>query len=137
MDDSIWRALGRGHTIDITTTGRRPGKPRRIELVFHNIDGRLIISGSPKPRTRGWIYNLEADPHLTFHLKRTVQADLPATARVVTDPAERRQLAEWIVANAWHNQEVEAMVRYSPFIEVTIDELATDEKEASPALDRV
>ena len=114
MDDSIRRALGRGHTIDITTTGRRTGKPRRIELVFHNIDGRLVISGSPNPRTRGWIYNLEADPHLTFHLKRTVQADLPATARVVTDPAERRQLAEWIVANAWHNQEVEAMVRLLP-----------------------
>ena len=55
----------------------------------------------------------------------------------MTDPAQRRQLAEWIVANAWHNQEVEAMVQYSPFIEVTIDELATDEKKASPALDRV
>ena len=74
MDDSIRRALGRGHTIDITTTGRRTGKPRRIELVFHNIPGRLVISGSPNPRTRGWIYTLEADPHLTFHLKRTVQA---------------------------------------------------------------
>ena len=137
MDDSIRRALGRGHTIDMTTTGRRTGKPRRIELVFHNVDGRLIISGSPNPRTRGWIYNLEADPHLTFHLKRSVHADLPATGRVITDPAERRQLAEWIVANAWPNQEVDAMVRYSPFIEVTIDELATDEMEASPALDRV
>ena len=62
---------------------------------------------------------------------------LPAMGRVITDQAERRQLAEWIVANAWPNQEVEAMVRFSPFIEVTIDELATDEMEASPALDRV
>jgi deazaflavin-dependent oxidoreductase (nitroreductase family) len=137
MDDSIRRALGRGHTIDMTTTGRRTAKPRRIELVFHNIDGRLIISGSPNRRTRGWIYNLEADPHLTFHLKRSVHADLPATGRVISDPAERRQLAEWIVANAWPNQDVETMVRFSPFVEVTIDELATDELEASPALDRV
>ena len=137
MDDSIRRALGRGHTIDMTTTGRRTGKPRRIELVFHNIDGRLIISGSPNRRTRGWIYNLEADPHLTFHLKRSVHADLPATGRVITDPAERRQLAGWIVANAWPNQDVETMVSFSPFVEVTIDELVTDELEASPALDRV
>ena len=112
MDDSIRRALGRGHTIDITTTGRRTGKPRRIELVFHNIDGRLIISGSPNRRTRGWIHNLEADPHLTFHLKRSVHADLPATGRVITDLTERRQLADWIVANAWHNQDVEAMVAF-------------------------
>ena len=137
MDDSIQRALRRGHTIDMTTTGRRTGKPRRIELVFHNIDGRLIISGMPNRRKRGWIHNLEADPHLTFHLKRTVHADLPATGRVITDPAERRQLAEWIVANAWPNQDVEAMVAFSPFIEVTFDELATDELEASQALDRV
>jgi deazaflavin-dependent oxidoreductase (nitroreductase family) len=137
MDDSIRRALGRGHTIDITTTGRRTGKARRIELVFHNVDGRLIISGSPSRRTRGWIHNLDADPHLNFHLKRSVKADLPATGRVITDPAERRQLAEWIVANAWPNQDVEAMVGFSPFLEVTIDELAIDEMKASPALDMV
>ena len=137
MDDSIRRALDRGHTIDMTTTGRRTGKPRRIELVFYNIDGRLIISGSPNRRKRGWIHNLEADPHLTFHLKRSVHADLPGTGRVITDPAERRQLAEWIVANAWPNQDVETMVGFSPFIEVAIDELATDEMEALPALDMV
>src|SRR6187551_4090401 len=136
MNETIAASLAHGHTIDITTTGRRTGQPRRIEIVFHNIDGRIFITGSPSPRTRGWIHNLEADPHLTFHLKRTVRADLPATARVITDPAERQRLAEWVVANAWRNQEVDAMVRYSPFIEVTIDELATDEKEASPALDR-
>ena len=40
----------------------------------------------PSHRTRAWIYNLEADPKLTVHLKdRTATADLPATARIVTD----------------------------------------------------
>lgn len=136
MDDSIRRALRRGHTIDITTTGRRTGTARRIELVFHNIDGRIVISGSPSRRKRGWIWNLEADPHLTFHLKRSVRADLPATARVITDEAERRQLAEWIVANAWPNQDVAAMTRSSPFIEVTFDHAATGDLAGSAALDR-
>ena len=121
MDDAVRRALGQGHTIDITTTGRRTGIPRRIELVFHNIDGRLVISGSPNPRTRAWILNLLADPALTFHLKRSVQADLPATARVIDDPVERRVLAEWIVANAWPKMDLEQMVALSPMIEVTID----------------
>ena len=121
MDDAVRRALSRGHTIDITTTGRRTGIPRRIELVFHNIDGRLVISGSPNPRTRAWILNLLADPSLTFHLKRSVQADLPATARVIDDPVERRVLAEWIVANAWPKMDLEQMVALSPMIEVTID----------------
>jgi len=137
MDDSIQRALRRGHTIDITTTGRRSGKARRIELVFHNIDGKIVISGSPSRRKRGWIWNLEADPHLTFHLKRTVKADLPATARVITNEIERRRLAEWIVANAWQNQDVETMTRFSPFIEVTIEPVSTDDLTPSGTLDRV
>ena len=113
----------------------RQAAPHRAGLPQHRRPADHL--GLAEPAKRGWIHNLEADPHLTFHLKRSVHADLPATGRVITDPAERRQLAEWIVANAWPNQDVEAMVRFSPFIEVTIDELATDEMEASPALDRV
>jgi len=124
MDDAVRRALSQGHTIDITTTGRRTGKARRIELVFHNIDGRVVISGSPNPRTRAWIHNLLADPSLTFHLKRSVHADLPATARVIDDPVERRAIAGWIVANAWPKMDLEQMVALSPMIEVTIDALA-------------
>src|SRR6187551_3328556 len=137
MNETIAASLAHGHTIDITTTGRRTGQPRRIEIVFHNIDGRIYITGSPSRRTRGWIHNLEADPHLTFHLKRTIRADLPATARVITDPAERYGLAEWVVANAWTNQDVEAMARFSPFIEVTLDQTATDELTTSATLDTV
>src|SRR2546421_12595965 len=82
-------ALERGHTIDITTTGRRSGEPRRIEIVFHNIDGRIYISGTPYPRKRRWLLNLEADPHFTFHLKGKTRADLPATAPVIDHWAER------------------------------------------------
>ncbi len=45
--DAIDGALQRGHTIDITTKGRKSGKPRTIEIVFHNIAGRIYISGTP------------------------------------------------------------------------------------------
>lgn len=125
MNDLITRALARGHTIDITTTGRKTGKPRRVEIVFHNINGRLFISGMPRAdRKRAWLVNLETEPHLTFHLKGSVQADLPATARVITDEAERRSLAEWISTNAWRGQDPDTMAAYSPMIEVTIDDLA-------------
>ena len=125
MNDQIRRSLARGHLIDITTTGRKSHEPRRIEIVFHNIDGRLIITGSPSPRKRAWLANLEADPHLTFHLKRgSAPADLPATARVIRDDAERRAIAEWVVANAWPNQDVDKMTDWSPMIEVTVADLA-------------
>jgi deazaflavin-dependent oxidoreductase (nitroreductase family) len=125
MNDQIRASLATGHVIDITTTGRKTSEPRRIEIVFHNIDGRLIITGMPRAdRQRAWLVNLEADPHLTFHLKGSVQADLPATARVITNVAERRQVAEWVSANAWKGQDVDAMTAYSPMIEVTILDLA-------------
>jgi deazaflavin-dependent oxidoreductase (nitroreductase family) len=119
-DDAIRRALARGQTIDITTTGRRSGAPHRVEIVYHTIDGRLYISGTPRPTKRDWLRNLEADPHLTFHLKGDVQADLPATARVITDEAERRAILAQVARN-WKRDDVEEMVRHSPLIEVTID----------------
>ena len=123
MDDSIRRALTEGGTIDITTTGRRSGRPRRIEIVFHVIGGRIYISGMPRAdRKRRWLSNLEADPRLTVHLKRGVTADLPATARVVTDIAERRAILEH-VARSWRRTDVDAMVAHSPLIDVTIDGL--------------
>jgi len=119
MDANVRGELSRGQTIDITTTGRRSHAPRRIEIVFHNIDGRIYISGMPSRRTRAWIHNLTADPRLTIHLKRGVRADIPATARIVTDPTERHAVFEWIAGNAWRNANVEAMDAFSPLIEVT------------------
>lgn len=119
MDPAIARALDHGHTIDITTTGRRSGQPRRIEIVFFNFGGRLYISGMPRAeRERAWLSNLRADNRLTFHLKGPVAADLPATARVIDDPAERKPILDQ-VARIWR-RDPEPMYAHSPLIEVTI-----------------
>jgi deazaflavin-dependent oxidoreductase (nitroreductase family) len=118
MDERIRRALSRGHLIDITTTGRTSGKPRRIEIVFHNIDGRIYISGLPSPRKRAWLANVERNPDMTLHLKGPVKADLAATARPITDEAERREILEHVARN-WRRTDVERMVAQSPLIEVT------------------
>src|SRR2546422_10999829 len=88
--ESIDAALEHGHTIDITTKGRKSGQARRLEIVFHNIGGRIYISGTPYPGKRKWLLNLEADPHFTFHLKGRTRADLPAVARVIDDEAGPR-----------------------------------------------
>ena len=119
MDESIRRALAHGHTIDITTTGRKTGHRRRIEIVFFNFGGRIYISGLPSRRRRSWLANLEAHPEFTFHLKGRATADLPATAREVTDPVERREVLERI-ARAWNRTDLDTMVAYSPLIEVTL-----------------
>jgi deazaflavin-dependent oxidoreductase (nitroreductase family) len=121
MDDTIRAALEHSGVIDITTTGRRSGEARRIEIFIHSLGGRLVISGMPMPdRTRAWLHNLEADPALTIHLKGPYAvADLPATARVITDPAERRALLTGVAAN-WKRRDLDVMVEHSPLIEVTV-----------------
>ena len=118
QNNSLAGALSRGGVIDITTKGRKSGKPRRLEIVFHNIDGRVYISGMPRPEKRDWLLNLEAEPEFVFHLKRGVKADLPGTARVIADEAERREVLPH-VARAWKRDDLDDMVRYSPLIEVT------------------
>jgi hypothetical protein len=50
VDERVRRALASDRTIDITTTGRRSGQPRRIEIWFHNLGGRIYISGLPGSR---------------------------------------------------------------------------------------
>jgi deazaflavin-dependent oxidoreductase (nitroreductase family) len=119
LDQPVRDALSRGGVIDITTTGRKSGQPRRLEIVFHNIDGRLYVSGMPGFK-RNYLANLEADPHFTFHLKGPVRADLAATARIITEPAERREVLPDI-ARIWKRDDVETMVEGSPLFEVTID----------------
>jgi len=125
MDSRIEAALRHGQVIDITTTGRLTGHPRRIEIVFHHLDGRIWITGLPRAdRTRAWLRNLEANPRLTFHFKGELEADLPARARIVLDPVERRSILGR-VARLWR-QDVDAMVAHSPLIEVEIEGLTGD-----------
>jgi deazaflavin-dependent oxidoreductase (nitroreductase family) len=120
LDDKIRDALSRPMTVvDISTTGRKSGQERRLEIVMHNIDGRLYISGQPRRERRSWLANLEANPKFTLHLKRGAHADLPATAREITDPAERRRVLEHVAAN-WKRPDVDVMVQYSPLIEVKV-----------------
>jgi deazaflavin-dependent oxidoreductase (nitroreductase family) len=120
-EERISRALSRGHTIDITTTGRQSGQPRRIELVFHNIDGHVIISGLPG--RRDWYANLLANPRLTFHLKGAVKADLPAMARPIVEPVERQAVMTRVAQN-WGRTDLDRMLQRSPLVEVTFDEAA-------------
>jgi deazaflavin-dependent oxidoreductase (nitroreductase family) len=119
MDDRVKRALSRGHLVDITTTGRKTGEPRRIELVFHNFDGRVYISGMPGRRS--WLANLEADPDFVFHLKGPIKADLRARARVITDPTERRDVLAR-VAQVWRRTDLDRMSAGSPLIEVEFED---------------
>ena len=121
MDDAIRTALHHSQVIDLTTTGRRTGQRRRIEIFLHDDDGRLFITGMPRAdRTRDWIYNIAADSSVVVHLKQSILADIPATARVVTDPDERLPLIE-VAAKRWGRTDLANMLQHSPLVVLSID----------------
>lgn len=118
-------------TIDITTVGRHSSLPRRIEIVFYRIDNDIYLSGLPSPRTRDWLSNLSAHASLIFHLKHDVVADLPASATIITDPAERRRILAVIVDDfnsrhdvdsPWPKAILDEWVENSPLAKITFSE---------------
>jgi deazaflavin-dependent oxidoreductase (nitroreductase family) len=123
MNDHIKHALARGLTCDITTTGRISGKPRRIEIWYFMVDGRVYITGTPGPRD--WLANLLAEPRMVFHVKEGAQADLPARATPITDAAERRRLLGAVMrGNSWfraQSYDLDAWVAGSPLVEVEFE----------------
>jgi deazaflavin-dependent oxidoreductase (nitroreductase family) len=137
MDDQVRAALAvdrstsmEQRTIDITTTGRRSGDPRRIETVFYRVDDEVYLTGIPGDRPRAWLLNLAAEPHFTFHLKQGVTADLPATATVITDPAHRRRVLSPVVedfnarngsGSEWGEAVLDEWVAGSPLVRVSFD----------------
>ena len=88
LDERIRNALKVDMVVDITTTGRKTGLPRRIEIWAHWLGGEIVITAMPGRRS--WYANLVANPEFTLHLKDDVHADLRAVARPVREKAERR-----------------------------------------------
>lgn len=123
MNEAIKQALDTDETIDITTIGRKSGKPRKTEIWFRRVNGRTYITGTPGPRD--WYANMLDNPHITFHLKQSVQADLPAHVRPITDPAERRPILSDPVMTWYHRnaESVEDFIQNAPLVEVIFEGL--------------
>ena len=121
LDPKVQEALEKDLIIDITTTGRKSGDARRVEIWFHNLDGSLYIAGLLLPGSRSWYANILNNPRLTFHLKGITKADLPALATPITDAAERHRVLERICDNLGEPQLLEARVAESPLIKVDLE----------------
>jgi hypothetical protein len=114
--ETIRTALARDRTIDITTTGRRTGLPRRIETWSYYVDGTVYLSGSPG--RRDWYANFLTNPDFVLHLKRSVRADLAVRAHPILDSDERRAVVSRIFAAHGRYGDVDAWVAGSPLVEV-------------------
>jgi deazaflavin-dependent oxidoreductase (nitroreductase family) len=73
--------------LHVTTTGRKTGLPREIEIWFVQNDGRLYILAEHFHRTQ-WVKNIISDPKVTVRL---AGREFRARSRVL-DPQRDAQL---------------------------------------------
>ena len=120
MDERVRQALANDRTIDITTTGRNSSLPRRIETWCYRVDDQIYLTGSPG--RRDWYANLLATPDFIFHLKQSAEADLPARATPITDPADRRMIFRRILSDLDGTEDLEAWLEGSPLVAVEFNQ---------------
>lgn len=131
MIEEIRKALKTDRTVDIITTGAKSGLPRRKEIWFWNVDGRIIICGTPDAgggngirKPRDWLANLKVNPHFKFCLKESIKQELAARAVEIVNGDDRRHLMsapemQWYRAQG---NSVEDLVQGSPIVEVFFDD---------------
>lgn len=126
MDDALRRALAGHRTFDLTTIGRRSGRPRRVEIWYFVIDGELYVTGTPG--RRDWVANATADPRVTIHVTAGAPQEAEGRAEVITDVGERRRLMTRIIElEPWYAEQghtLDEWVDGAPLIR--IDLAATD-----------
>ncbi len=132
MDESVRTALENDSLIDITTTGRRTGQQRRIEVGVSYLEGRLFITG--RSGRRGWYANLMARPHLRIHFKQSLKRDVWATGVPILDSEYRRRIFEQIRERApgGLSVDVDEWVARSPLVLVEIGEASPGQSFESP-----
>ena len=122
MEEDVKQALISDQVVDITTTGRKSGQPRRIEIWVHYQDGTVFISGTPGKR--GWYANMVAHPEFTLHLKQSMQRDLAVRAVPVTDQSRRREVFARMIELEPRRESLRAntdeWLKGSPLVEVEL-----------------
>ena len=103
---------------DVTTTGRKSGRPHRIEIWFA-VGGDAIYLISGNGESADWYRNLVADAAVTVDLGGETRSGL---ARVVTDADERRQMGEVLGAkySSWQGDSSIGLTRDAWCFEVPL-----------------
>jgi deazaflavin-dependent oxidoreductase (nitroreductase family) len=107
-------------TIDLTTIGRRSGRPATVEIWWFHFEERFIVTGTPG--RRDWYANVLSNPTVVVQARtdrsRTT-SDYPGVATVVSDEAFRRRFFT-DGATRWYSteSELEALVKTAPMIQI-------------------
>jgi deazaflavin-dependent oxidoreductase (nitroreductase family) len=90
---SILEAAAREREVELTTYGRRTGRPHRTVL-WISTDGQRLFVRSGGGLGRDWPRNLLAGERGVLHLGRS---EVAVRARHLTDPAEARSVTGLVV----------------------------------------
>ena len=88
FESAILETAAREKEVQLTTFGRKTGKPSRRIIWITALNGRLYIR-SGLGLTRDWPKNLLANGRAVLHMDGQ---DVPVRARHVTDPEEARAM---------------------------------------------
>lgn len=118
MKHRLAGALAYSETVDITTIGRRSGRPRRIEIWMFAFEESFVVTGTPG--RRDWYANILADPRVTIHVKYPDPFDVHSMAAVVDDNRFRRRFFA-ARGPSWYRSQVELdrLVSAAPMVSLT------------------
>ena len=82
--------------LELTTTGRKSGLPRKVSLVYIKSGAAYVVAGSNAGRNRhpAWFLNLRSQPHVQVRIKNWQRH---AVAEIA-DPEQRKALWKHLVA---------------------------------------
>ena len=123
MAEDIRQLIKRDEVVDITTTGRKTGSARRIEIRLHALDQKLYITGRPG-RPRSWYANMLASPAFTLHLKHSLVRDVACRAIPITEEKIRRHLFQIMLSQeeSMAHVIVDEWATVAPLVEVVPSE---------------
>jgi deazaflavin-dependent oxidoreductase (nitroreductase family) len=88
FDPAILETAAREKEVELTTYGRKTGRPSRRIIWITALDNRLYVR-SGLGMTRDWPKNLVANDRAILHM---AGQDITVRARHVTDPVEARSM---------------------------------------------
>jgi deazaflavin-dependent oxidoreductase (nitroreductase family) len=99
---------------DLTTTGRRTGRPHEIEIWFGVLAGAMVVV-SGNGEAADWFRNVGADAAVTVRVGGEVHAGV---ARIVTDPDERRRVGDVMAAKYTYSDDSIGLTQHAWTYEV-------------------
>ena len=106
--------LARQRTVNLTTVGRKSGKPSTVEIWWFEFEDRLVVTGTPGPRD--WLANIRSNPKVVIDHR---SGELAGSATEIEDAEFRRRFFKSNEPRWYRGQaQLDALVADAPMVEL-------------------